>query len=74
MSVQAIWTKGKYKCTGFGKSVGSKGGILCREWYNGHATGQGAKIANKGHFCEKIERGTNGTGDKWKDWSWALKN
>ena len=71
MAIGAVWTKGKYKCTGFKKNV-QNSKLQCTEFYNGHSQSIGTDIRNKGHFCEKIEKGTNGAGDQWNDWRWDL--
>ena len=72
VDITGMWMKGKYKCTGFMKRVGGTK-IVCMENYcNTARNNMGVNINNKGHFCEKIEKGTNGTGDQWNDWRWDL--
>ena len=50
-SVYIVWTKGKYRCAGFGVSMTDNTPIYCTETRNGTYTGK------PGAFCEQIEQG-----------------
>ena len=72
MGVMALWTTGKYVCTGFTKQL-NETKLVCTERYDdGNAIPHGANIQNKGHFCVKLEKGFNNTSTQWNDQYWDL--